>query len=350
MECVSTVSPVFIKTRDIPDNETNRLSVLEMCIGAEKVSGAGSILGAQTIRGLWRIYPTTKEGRTELLIKGVRLRGTVIQVSHTNPFVLREASGEEKPTTKLWIDNLPISVADSEIEHSLSKIGCELRSKITMEKARDNDKKLTRFLTGRRFVFISIPPAPLDPVLNVSAFNAKLYHREQKIAGKPATCSRCLKTGHHVSQCDGEVVCRQCGQTGHKQGSPQCLLDESDPISQADQITHSHPDMTEVSVTNTNNKSHKAGSPAKGSPRSDFLFRKERGRTSSRQTTIIESLERSPRERSATPKRRRSCQRPSPGQPAEKLQRRGNGQRTENGAETCVTSSTPKAHNKSLSV
>eukprot|EP00745_Piridium_sociabile_P038879 TRINITY_DN71553_c0_g1_i1.p1 TRINITY_DN71553_c0_g1~~TRINITY_DN71553_c0_g1_i1.p1 ORF type:complete len:124 (-),score=8.24 TRINITY_DN71553_c0_g1_i1:120-455(-) len=104
METFSTVNPVLVKSNNIPDYEHNRLSVLDICLAAEKISGQGSILGAQNIRGLWRIYPTTKEGRTELLIKGIMLRGIVIQTSNTNPFTLRDDSGEEKPTTKLWID------------------------------------------------------------------------------------------------------------------------------------------------------------------------------------------------------------------------------------------------------
>ena len=341
--------PVFIKIRDVPDNETNRLSVLEMCIAAEKVAGAGSILGAQTIRGLWRVYPTTSEGRTELLVKGIRLRGTVIQVSNTNPFVLHD-KGEEKPTTKLWIDNIPLSVAESEIEHSLVKIGCEIRSKITLERARDKENKLTRFLTGRRFVFITTPPAPLDPVLRVSAFSAKLFHREQKASKKTVTCSRCLKPGHHVSQCDGDVVCRQCGQTGHKRGSAECQMDatdtdtDTDTTSQTKQTGQSEPatDSAATNVTNDNNKTDKTGSPSKGGQRSDSFYRKERGRSAKRQTTIIATLQRSPRDRSATPKRRLSPSRHSPEQPAGKLQRRDDRRSRDNRPEAYDTSSTTK--------
>ena len=50
-------------------------------------------------------------------MKGMRVRETVIQVSNINPFVLRDDMGQEKPTTNVWID-----VADSEIEHALTKI------------------------------------------------------------------------------------------------------------------------------------------------------------------------------------------------------------------------------------
>ncbi|XP_076435070.1 uncharacterized protein LOC143274947 [Babylonia areolata] len=70
----AVVNPVFLRQKDIPDVDNNRPTVLEMCLAAERSSGQGSVLGAQDIRGLWRIYPATKESRTELLVKGLRLR------------------------------------------------------------------------------------------------------------------------------------------------------------------------------------------------------------------------------------------------------------------------------------
>lgn len=218
------VNPVFLKNKDIPDSSTKYPSVLEICLAAEKVSGRSSIVGAQEIRGLWRIYPETKEARTALLVKGVTVRNVVLQVSNTNPYILRDDADEEKPSTKVWIDEIPISVADSEIEHSLVKIGCELRSAIKSERARDADGKLTRFLTGRRFVFITVPAAPLDKTLKVSFFTAKLYHREQRQARKTVICSKCLGEGHHVSACENDIVCRTCKKTGHKRGDPVCDL------------------------------------------------------------------------------------------------------------------------------
>ena len=78
-----------------------------------------------------------------------------VQDRDTNPFVLRDDTEEEKPSTKVCVDDLPISVADSEIEFALNKLGVELRSEIKKERAHDTDNKLTRFLTGRRFVYIT---------------------------------------------------------------------------------------------------------------------------------------------------------------------------------------------------
>merc|ERR1712243_347851 len=102
---------MFLKDRNIPDGVRHRPSVIELCVAGEKVAGTGSIIGAQQIGGLWRIYPSTKEARTKLLLRGLTVRGAVLQLSATNSFILRDKSNEEEPSTKVWIDNLPISVA-----------------------------------------------------------------------------------------------------------------------------------------------------------------------------------------------------------------------------------------------
>ena len=230
MSLASVVLPVFLKTRDVPYTNADRpLTVLELCVAAERTSGQGGVVGAQVIGGLWRLYPATAEARSSLLVRGIGLRGVSLQVSGINPFILRGDSGEERPSTKVWVDGVPISVANSEIEHSLVQAGCELRSAVKMEKARDVDNKLTRFLTGKRFVFITLPKVPLDRSLKVSAFNASIYHKEQKLVKKPVTCSNCLEKGHHVSSCTNDTVCMACRQPGHKRGSPNCQICVSDP-------------------------------------------------------------------------------------------------------------------------
>ena len=137
-----STTPVFLKEKDIPNATNERPSVLEICLAAEKTAGSGSMLGAQSIRGLWRLYPASHEARNHLLVKGIALRNVRLQVADKKPFILRSETGEEKETTKVWIDNLPISVADSEVEHSLSKVGCELRSAVKTERARDKETKM----------------------------------------------------------------------------------------------------------------------------------------------------------------------------------------------------------------
>ena len=321
------VNPVFVKSRDLPVScDEHPPTVLEVCLAAERMAGNGTVVGAQLIGGLWRIYPATREARTELLKKGLRMRGTVIQLANTNPFVFRNDTGEDRPATKVFIDNIPISVADSEVEHALLKAGCELRSAIKGESARDADGKLTRFLTGRRFLFITVPSVPLEKSLKVSIFTVKVYHKEQKAPKKTVVCSKCLEENHHASQCSKEVVCRVCRTPGHKKGDPACKLSPSD---------HSRGDSAErkdsgedqsMEKNEKNDMSGRKDSPGRESEKVvDEKMNKNahdvqdkgrkdrtRGRAADRQTKLGASLElrtspRTQRTRSETPKRRLSA-------------------------------------------
>ena len=218
------VPPVFVREDDIPEG-LEYPTVLDICLAVERSVGKNTIAGSQRLGGLWRIYPTTIDARNAILIRGFSFRGTSLKVSDINPNILKNSTtGEEVPATKVWVDGVPLSVSDAEIENALVKIGCEIRSTIKRQRARDNDGKLTRFLTGRRFLFITTPPKPLERKLPVCNYNASVFHIEQKNAKKEAKCSNCLETGHHRSVCANEVVCISCRLPGHKKGSEQCQL------------------------------------------------------------------------------------------------------------------------------
>ena len=106
-----------------------------------------------------------------------------------NPFMLNDQT--EKLTTKVWTGNVPLSCANSEIQEARKKIGCELRSALISEQARDRDGKLTDWKTGRRFVFNTTPSTPLAPTLKICIFTAEMYHKEQTNSVK--TCRKCLR-------------------------------------------------------------------------------------------------------------------------------------------------------------
>ena len=217
---------MFIKVRSIPGDEY--ASTIEICTAAEVVCGRDTILGAQRIRGLWRIYPQTDEARQTLIVEGITLRGVRLEVCRSNPYAVRD-DGNERPYTKVWVGDVPISVADSEIENALCRIGCELRSGIRREQARKADGGLTRWLTGRRSILITLPPQPLEKSLDVLTFTASLYHKEQRDQNRPRHCNRCLQEGHISRECQNDVVCHACQQPGHRRGDPLCeAVDQAD--------------------------------------------------------------------------------------------------------------------------
>ena len=93
----------------------------------------------------------------------MELWGVQISQLDKNPFIIRDQhGGDEKPATKVWISNVPISCEDKQIETALTKLGCELRSALKKELARNKDGQLTNWETGRRFVWITTPKTPLQ--------------------------------------------------------------------------------------------------------------------------------------------------------------------------------------------
>ena len=77
--------------------------------------------GAKDSR-LWRIYPRKSEARQKLLLEGMGLWGVQISLLDKNPFIIRDQNGEdEKPATKVWVSNVPISCEDKQIETALTK-------------------------------------------------------------------------------------------------------------------------------------------------------------------------------------------------------------------------------------
>ena len=169
------------------------------------------------------MYPLTRTARNKLLTDNLTLRQKTVQVYEKNPFIVRGGSGEEVPVTKVWISDIPMSVDGKHIETALVRLGCVLRSSLINEKIRNTDRKLTRFLTGRRLMFVNIPERPLERMIKIGGFTARLYHKEQPRADpQRTTCSRCLERGHrlcHKEQPRADpqrTTCSRCSERGHR--------------------------------------------------------------------------------------------------------------------------------------
>lgn len=71
------VQQVFALARDLPDTrEDDQITTGELCTLCEDISGYGSMDGAQWIGSLWSLYPKTYDGRQQLLISGISVRGS----------------------------------------------------------------------------------------------------------------------------------------------------------------------------------------------------------------------------------------------------------------------------------
>ena len=222
---INLTKPVFVKARDLPEEEDNRYTVSEICRACEDVAGYKSMDGAQRIGGLWRLYPANREARVQLLLEGISLRRVHVTLLDTNPFLIMGNNGQEIPTTRVTVSDIPLSYNNADIEAALKKHGCQLVSPIRYECDRDNGK-LTRWKTGRRFLFMGVPKEPLPREVKIGIFTAKLYHREQGREQRKQfqTCNNCLQKGHYQYDCNNPVVCRVCRRQGHRQGHPDCSL------------------------------------------------------------------------------------------------------------------------------
>lgn len=221
----TTVLPVFVMNKNLPTFSDKLYTVNEICSACEKKTGHDSILGAQKIGALWRIYPKQSDARVKLLIEGFSLRGVSVTVCDKNPFVVMTRDGErEIKTTKVTVGNLPISLSNQDINAMLTKLGVKPRSELFMERARDENGGLTRWLTGRRFMYVEVPDRPLTERVSLGVFTASIFHQEQKAARNPhnTSCGRCLQLGHDTPTCPNDVICRECGNPGHKRGDPAC--------------------------------------------------------------------------------------------------------------------------------
>ncbi len=95
--------PVFVQNNSLPAFDKKDFSTAEICSYAEKTTGFNSIIGAQKISGLWRIYPRDKGGRQKLLIQGMTVRGVQVTVKDkkrtTTPMSTTPAPSSPRPRT-----------------------------------------------------------------------------------------------------------------------------------------------------------------------------------------------------------------------------------------------------------
>ena len=147
---------VFVKHKNLPIGNDGPIYGLEICRGLEKAIGGENIDGAQKYNGTWRIQTKNMASRASLLLKGFPLRGCSIQVSSKNTDLI-----DGRESVKLLISNIPFSVADEEIKKALIKHNIKLGGEIRWECYRDEQKNLTSYKSGRRFVKIAKPETPL---------------------------------------------------------------------------------------------------------------------------------------------------------------------------------------------
>ena len=193
----------------------NYAVVVRVWVGPNPRRGAKELgdYGASTL--------ATARPRLTLLLSGIELRGVHFTLSDVNPFLLG-ANGQEVETTRLTVSDIPLSYSNKDIEDNLKRLGCILLSNPKYEHERGEEGKLTRWKTGRRFVYIETPAVPLQRDVKIGIFSAKIYHKEQR--NQVLMCYNCFEKGHLSRDCTNTMKCRACRQEGHKQGERICMF------------------------------------------------------------------------------------------------------------------------------
>ena len=154
---------VFVRHKNLPVSNDEPIYGYEICKALEKAIGGPQIDGAMKYNGVWRLQTKDMASRATLLLKGFSLRGCSIQASSKSPDLI-----DGRESTSLTISNIPFSVADEEIKKSLIAHKIKLGGELRWECYRDDNKNLTSYKTGRRFVKIAMPESPLPHSIEVA--------------------------------------------------------------------------------------------------------------------------------------------------------------------------------------
>ena len=84
--------------------------------------------------GIVEGLPSQQAGPKSVTVGSGCLRGHRVQAFNQNPFILTGQNGDEIPSTKLLISDIPLSCANEDIESALSRLAVVLRSKLIQEK------------------------------------------------------------------------------------------------------------------------------------------------------------------------------------------------------------------------
>ena len=194
----NAVEPVFFKSKDFSSNRQESLRPYDVCVAVSNIVGQNNVEGAQNINDTWRIYTSSRESRVNLLLRGsLTVKGKQVNLYDKNPSMMfNQSDNIERVTVK----DLPLSVANTEIEAFLLAKGIAPVSGVKYSKARDDNGDLTNFKTGDRFVYVKGPISPLLPRKDdIADFKCRIFHDGQF---KP-NCKVCNTIGHQ----DGDKDC-----------------------------------------------------------------------------------------------------------------------------------------------
>ena len=180
--------PVFIKDREVTLSNDNLVTSQEMYKAVVNSISATKVQGIQKIGGLWRLYISDRTSRLNLIISGLNIRNSCVNVFDLNPFL--PATNEN--LTRVLIKDIPLSVHDVNILNEFESR--KLSGKIILQRLRVNGR-LAEGLTGDRVFFIEKPAQPLPRFVSLGSFKGRVFHADQLPNDQSTVCSYCLNQG-----------------------------------------------------------------------------------------------------------------------------------------------------------
>ncbi len=139
----------------IPD-----LTSYSVCKAVGRSVGNGTINGAQTILGIWRLYIKTSGTRAQLIVKrNLRINDVSVFLYNLNLMTTNQQTPENN-REKVTIKDLPLSVSNTEIVKFLEIKSVKLVTPIRESRERDTNAKLTNFKNGDRYAYCEGPIHP----------------------------------------------------------------------------------------------------------------------------------------------------------------------------------------------
>ena len=181
---------LFLKSRDVYKDNTNRLNSYDICKAAANVVMERNIEGAQLIRGVWKIYVKNIASKIDLLQQGMVIRGIAVTLHEANPYTSQK---DDSPVEKVTIKDLPLNVGNDTIQNCLKdQHGLILKSLVMYSKVRDESGQYTNFKNGDRYVYVL---APIQPALpnngKIDNHSCRFVHESQE-----KYCKSCRSFGH----------------------------------------------------------------------------------------------------------------------------------------------------------
>ncbi len=191
-------------TLHFPLKSVQRLHIEDVVQSVGEVISQDEIKAVQFTWSECRITVKSADGKQKLKAEGINVGGGYVR--------LQDA---DRTVQSVMIKDAPVEMDNSVICSKLEQFATVVQGSMTRGMI-----KGTSIENGVRFVHITNIEADIPTTMQIGRFTLRLFGDQNK---NPSTqrpqrrCFRCFSLGHLKWECKNEMVCKYCGQSGHKQ-------------------------------------------------------------------------------------------------------------------------------------